>query len=120
MPSGGESRFPSTMRLKRRKDFERVYRQGTIWKGPSFSLHVLTRGDGKQLGIVIPRKWGSAVERNRVKRLLREAFRRNAHRLPSVALIVKPAPGCRNETVEALGQHLVDAVNETVEREVSG
>jgi len=120
MPCGGESRFPSTMRLKRRRDFDRVYRRGTVWKGSSFSLHVLARDDGKQLGIVIPRKWGKAVERNRMKRLLREAFRQNAHRLPNAALIVKPSSRCRSETVESLGQRLVDAVTEAVERKVPG
>jgi len=119
MSGGSESRFPSTMRLKRRKDFDRAFREGATWKGPCFSLHVLAQDDGKRLGIVVSRKWGTAVARNRVKRVLREAFRRNARRLPNVAVVVRPLPACRSETVDSLGRLLVDAVNETVGREVT-
>lgn len=119
MSGGGESRFPPTMRLKRRRDFERVYREGTVWKGPCFSLHVLAQDEAKRLGIVIPRQWGKAVARNRMKRMLREAFRRNAACLPNVSIIVKPAPRCRETTVDALGRLLVAALTEIVGREVS-
>jgi len=119
MSGGGASRFPSTMRLKRRKDFERVYRKGSTWKGSCFSLHVLALDGEKKLGIVIPRKWGTAVERNRMKRVLREAFRTHADRLPDAAIIVRPGWTCRGETVKAFGRRLVDAVHETLGREVS-
>jgi len=119
MSGGGASRFPSSMRVKRRKDFDRIYREGSTWKGRCFSLHVLACVDGKRMGIVISRKWGNAVKRNRMKRLLREAFRLNAHRLPNAAIIVRPTTACRDETVESLARRLVAAVNETVGREVS-
>ena len=72
------------------------------------------------MGIVIPRQWGNAVARNRMKRLLREAFRQRAASLPDVSVIVKPVPACREQTVDALGQMLVDAVNQTIGKEVSG
>ena len=88
MSGGGENRFSSTMRLKRRKDFDRVFREGATWKGSCFSLHVLAQDEGKRLGIVVSRKWGTAVERNRMKRILREAFRQNVRRLPNVAIVV--------------------------------
>ena len=118
MSGGGENRFPSTMRLKLRRDFRRVYREGRVWKGTPFVLHVLSRAGESQMGIVISRKWGNAVERNRMKRLLREAFRTNARRLPDVAIIVKPTPACRHETVEDLGKKLVAAVGDVTRREV--
>jgi len=120
MSGGGESRFPPTMRLKRRRDFGRVYREGEVWRGASFSLHVLAEAGEKRLGIVISRKWGNAVARNRMKRLLREAFRRCAVSLPDAAVIVRPAPACREQTVDALGRMLVDAVNQIIGKEVSG
>jgi len=118
MSGGGESRFPSTKRLKLRKDFRRVYREGRVWKGTAFTLHVLSRVGESQMGIVLSRRWGNAVKRNRMKRLLREAFRMNAGSLPDVAIIVKPAPACRSETVETLGRKLVAAINDVTRREV--
>lgn len=118
MSGGGESRFPSTMRLKRRSDFGRVYREGETWKGKAFTLHVLGRSEGKRLGIKIFRTWGTAVERNRMKRRLREAFRQIAVELPDVDVIVKPTIAGRNVSVSSLGRMLVDAVHEVAGREV--
>lgn len=119
MSGGGVSRFPSTMRLKLRRDFRRVYREGRVWKGECFTLHVLPEANGPRIGIVISRRWGNAVERNRMKRLLREAFRKNAYRLPDVAIIAKPMPACRTENVDSLGRKLVAAVDDVARREVS-
>ena len=115
---GGESRFPSTMRLKLRRDFRRVFREGRVWKGAAFTLHVLSRDGEPQMGIVISRRWGNAVERNRMKRLLREAFRKVARSLPDVAIIVKPAVACRSETVETLERKLAAAIRDVTRREV--
>ena len=119
MSGGGGSRFPATMRLKHRKDFQAVYRDGAVWKGHWFSLHVLEKEEGKRIGIVIPRKWGTAVERNRMKRRLRDAFRRNAHLLPNADIIIKPQVECRDEPADRIGRMLVDAVTKIVQTEVA-
>ena len=118
MTGDGEGRFPSTMRLKRRKDFQRVYRGGVVWKGSCFSLYVLKREDGVRLGIVVPRRFGTAVERNRTKRRLREAFRRIAVSLPPADVIVRPANGCERFGIEETGRMLVRGVGKALAREV--
>jgi ribonuclease P protein component len=118
MAGDGEGRFPSTMRLKRRKDFQRVYRGGVVWKGSCFSLRALTREDGVRLGIVVTRRFGTAVKRNRTKRRLREAFRRIASSLPSVDVIVEPANGCQYIGIDEIGRMLVRGVGEALAREV--
>lgn len=65
-------------RIRRRAEYERVYREGSRIHGRLFTVFVLpTRLDVSRLGIAATRKLGSAVRRNRAKRLVREVFRRN-------------------------------------------
>jgi ribonuclease P protein component len=66
-------------RLSRSKDFDTVYRRGRTVSGRYVVLHWFPRDDDPEgeprLGLAVPRSVGSAVVRNRVKRLLREAWR---------------------------------------------
>jgi ribonuclease P protein component len=63
-------------RLSRSAEFERVYRQGRSTGNRYFVLYAFPNAsaEGPRLGLSVSRKVGGAVERNRVKRLLREAF----------------------------------------------
>lgn len=63
-------------RLSRNTEFERVYRQGRSHANRHLVLYAFPRTDEgtARLGVSVSRKVGGAVDRNRVKRLLREAF----------------------------------------------
>lgn len=79
-------------RLSRSAEFDRVYRQGRSAGGRFLVLYAFERPDDERdadepteprLGVSVGRKVGDAVERNEVKRLLREAFWALAEQLPT-------------------------------------
>lgn len=69
-------------RLHRNSSFQAVYRSGKSYANKNMVLYVLPqRGGQRRVGFAAGKRLGSAVVRNRVKRLLREAYRLNQHRL---------------------------------------
>jgi ribonuclease P protein component len=65
-------------RLSRSGDFDRVYREGSSRGNRFLVVHSFDRDDaagaGTRLGISVGRKIGKAVQRNKVKRVVRQAF----------------------------------------------
>jgi ribonuclease P protein component len=94
--SGGRRR---RRRLSRSGEFERVYREGRSHASRYLVLHAFPRpeDDGPpRLGVSVGRKLGGAVERNRVKRVLREAFDAEAGVIPpNHDIVIKARPDVR-------------------------
>lgn len=71
--------FTRRSRLRGRPQFLEIYEHGQRVSGSYFVLFAVPgRTAGARLGITATRKFGGAVERNRVKRVVREIFRNQA------------------------------------------
>ena len=84
-------------RLSRSKDFDAVYRRGTSASTRYLTLHWFPRedaaGEESRLGLAVPKAVGTAVARNRIKRLLREAWRSLSSEVPlgrDYVLVARP------------------------------
>ncbi len=105
-------------RLSRSGEFERVYREGSSHGSRYLVVYAFPRdedADGApRLGVSVGRKLGGAVERNRVKRLLREAFWVRADELRDgldFVIVARPAAG---ELAEREGEKGVGAALQEV------
>ena len=81
-PRAGKATFPRRARLLRHADFERVYKLGRRHFSASLTAFYLRRQEteataapGLRIGFTVGRALGGAVQRNRMKRRLREAVR---------------------------------------------
>lgn len=87
--------LPKAHRLTRSGDYDRVRRQGRSKAHPLLILSTAPNGgEMTRVGLAVGRKVGTAVRRNRAKRLLREAARARLSDLPpgqDVVLIARPA-----------------------------
>ncbi len=83
--------FPKSVRLLRKADFDEVF----AWKLSAADGNLVVYGKPNalghaRLGLVVSRKVGNAVRRNRWKRVLREAFRLSRAELPRLDFVVLP------------------------------
>lgn len=93
----GTRSFGADARLKDGGDFRRVFEGGRKLVGPRLVVWRRMDPSGRppRLGLSVGAKVGGAVRRNRLKRLLREAFRLGRSGLPpGLEVVAHPRPGC--------------------------
>lgn len=88
-PSDAPEGFARRDRVVHRRDFLRAQSQARRVHTPHFVLMAAPVAGGRlRLGVTVSRRVGDAVRRNRVKRLVREVFRRNRTLFPSACDVV--------------------------------
>ena len=107
--SESDFRFPKRERLSGKKAFDRVFAEGRVFRGKAVVVRSLANGLAySRLGLSVGRKVGPATRRNRVKRLIREAYRLNKHALlVPCDMVVVPRPGFPADSLHAVERDVV-------------
>ena len=101
--------FPRSVRLLRHADFEQVYRLGRRHFAAHLTVFYLVRAEnrGMRAGFTVGRALGGAVERNRMKRRLREAVRQQGlERMPAVDVVINPKKSALSMDFSELGKEV--------------
>ena len=102
-----------SMTLTASPEFERVYRSGSVYRGRLFSVHALPNTLGEpRLGLSVSKKVGTAVNRNKVRRRLKEMFRSSAKRLPGdLDFVISARPAAAEASFEELNEEFSRSVH---------
>lgn len=111
-PAGRSLRLRPADRVRRKAEFDRAYTAGSRVPARYFTFIAHPAGLAwPRLGVTVSRSVGGAVVRNRVRRRLREAFRRNrAEGWPAVDMILHVRPSAARAAFADLERDLLDAV----------
>ncbi len=105
------SPFPKELRLRTRREFQRVSKEGSRRVGRYLCVDVRP-GEKLRLGITASGRYGASHERNRFKRLVREAFRKNYASLPPrLELNIIPRQIAKNACVRDIAAELIRLLN---------
>jgi ribonuclease P protein component len=116
-------RFPKHRRLLRHADFERVYKQGRRHFASHMTVFYLRREaepepPGPRIGFTVGKVLGGAVQRNRMKRRLREAVRLNGFSPQlNVDVVINPKKSVLNADFSILQSEMAKAF-QVIERSV--
>ena len=92
-------------RLKKQADFQRLFQKGKRAFTPTLSV-IYRPSEKMTMGISVGKKHGKSVQRNRIKRLLREAFRAVQGEMKGTYLIVLIPKVCEEYSVKNFQRQL--------------
>lgn len=111
--------FTPAQRLVHKIQFDAVYQRNSGKLGDSCFLVLIRPNDVSfpRLGLsVSARTVGNAVNRNRIKRVIRNSFRLAAAQLPAVDIVINTRPGAKDVTNAVLAERLAQHWKNVVKR----
>jgi len=106
--------FPKSSRLLKGSQFQEVSRKGKEYVGEFLRIRILPSRKAK-LGLIVSRRFAHSVERNRFKRLVREAYRLSVATWPPCYLVVLP----RSAALEANFAAIRNEIHRLIEHHVT-
>jgi ribonuclease P protein component len=100
--------LPARLRLRRKKDFDAAYARGRRLGDGFFGMTATHNTQGApRLGLAVAvRVAGGAVERNRIRRVIKESFRLHQEQIPAVDLVVSARARARDAAGKVLHESL--------------
>jgi ribonuclease P protein component len=89
-----DQRLPKKEILRKRDDFQRLFKDGKRWREKHLRFYY-KEGDRRQVGFTVPKRYGKAVHRNRMKRWMREAYRKHRWEIGDMAVVMMARPESR-------------------------
>jgi len=118
MNASGRLRFSKRIRITRGSDFERVYKRGRRARGLHFTVFFdHNHLDYSRFGMTVSRKLGSAVRRNRIKRIFREALRSHQKEaMPGFDFVFNPHPSAATLKSQAVAADVARVLSQLKEK----
>ena len=105
-------RLPKTEIIGKRDDFRDILHEGNRF-GKKYLRFFYKEADKRQVGFAVPRRFGKAVSRNRMKRLMREAYRRHRHEIGFYKIVILAKPEARHARLQELEKEIEGFVSKT-------
>lgn len=122
-PPVASLRLPKGSRIRHASEIRRTFDRGRSSAAGDVVVYAFDRADGRppRYGLVVGRKWGDAVTRNRVRRLLRESFRTARPDLPAgIDFLLLPRGRLQSRAMPDVRAWLVRAAASAVRRLAEG
>lgn len=87
-----DERLPKNEILRRRADFDELFRRGKRWHGKAIQI-VYWKAEDRGVAFLVSKRVGKAVIRNRIRRRMREIYRKRRQHIGNyrMAILAKPA-----------------------------